>query len=73
MSDQRYAAGIIAGIKLNGGHLGLFYLAQPSPWPGRPVVGAFSRCADCLAAWSFVSYSGKPQCLDCARRKEITA
>lgn len=71
--DPRYQAGIIQGIKLNGGHLGLFYLNQPSPWPGRPVLGAFSPCSICLEAWSFVSYEGRATCLDCARRKEIDA
>jgi hypothetical protein len=74
MADQKYAAGIIRGIKLNGGHLGLFYLLQPSPWPELPAVGAmrtgrFARCSGCKSAWSFVSYGGWPACLDCATRK----
>ena len=74
MSDPRYAAGIIQGIKLHGGALGLFYLLKPSPWPELPDVGVrtcgpFSRCSGCKRVWTFVRFGSWPACLDCALRR----
>jgi hypothetical protein len=74
MSDQRYAEGVIRGIKLSHSHVGAFYLLMPLPWPELPAVGAlgvgkFSRCSGCKREWTFCFYGGWPACLGCATRK----
>lgn len=48
------------------------------PWPdalrglGPRIVGPFSKCSECNE-WSWARYGERVLCLDCARRREISA